>query len=301
MWFKQLFVNGLPSDFAPTAAQLEALLAARPLAALGAYDMQRVGWLPPAPAEAGQGLVHGAQQQLLIALGVEQKLLPAGVIRQAADARAIELAAEQGYPVGRRQMRDIKAAVADELRPRAFSQRRTTRAWIDLTQRRLLVDAATAPRAEEVMTALRDTLGTFNAAPLQSVQSPRHAMTTWLANGAAPRYFNIDEDLELRAANDTRICVRYLHHALDGKEIKAHLKAGMNATQLGLTWRDRVSFILTDTLQIKRVAFVGLGADRSDGESGPADERFENDFILMTGELAQLVTDLTEALGGEAQ
>ena len=301
MWFKQLFVYRLPADFSLTAAQLEARLATRPLTALGAYDMQRLGWLPPAPAELGQGLVHSAQQQLLIALGIEQKLLPASVTRQATDERAVELEATQGYPVGRKQMRDLREMVSDELRPRAFSHRRTTPVWIDLANQRLVIDAPSPARAEDVLTTLRETLDSFNAPPLTTTQAPRHAMTTWLANGAAPRYFNIDDELELRAANDTKICVRFTHHPLDGKEIKAHLKAGMNATRLGLTWRDRVSFVLTDALQVKRIQFVGIGDDNVGTESGSPAERFENDFVLMTGELSLLLTDLTAALGGETE
>lgn len=31
------------------------------------------------------------------------------------------------------------------------------------------------------------------------------------------------------------------------------------------------------------------------------DERFDNDIVLMTGELAKLLADVVEALGGEAK
>jgi recombination associated protein RdgC len=31
------------------------------------------------------------------------------------------------------------------------------------------------------------------------------------------------------------------------------------------------------------------------------DERFDNDVVLMTGELSKMMTDLVEALGGEAK
>ena len=301
MWFKQLFVYRLPSDFKLTPAQLEAKLAARPLTPLSAYERQRCGWLPPAPEALGRALVHSTQQHHLLALGVEQKLLPVSVVRQAAAERAAEFESSQGYPVGRKQLRDIKEMVADELLQRAFSQRRTTLCWVDTTNKRLLIDATSPPRAEELLSTLRDTLDTFNAPLLATEQAPRYAMTTWLANGDAPRYFNIDEDLELRSANNTKVCVRYIHHALDGKEIKAHLKAGMNVTRLGLTWRDRVSFVLTDELQLKRIQFVGLGQDNAGAESGSDAERFENDFALTTGELSLLLNDLTAALGGEAQ
>ena len=75
--------------------------------------------------------------------------------------------------------------------------------------------------------------------------------------------------------------------------------AGLAPTRLGLTWRDHVSFQLSDTLQLRRVQFVGLGEDG--GDDVPAEERFDIDFALMTGELSKLLDELTEVLGGVAE
>jgi len=72
-------------------------------------------------------------------------------------------------------------------------------------------------------------------------------------------------------------------------------------TRLGLTWNDRVSFVLTDKLQVKRLEFLNIAKDNSEGESTLSkDEQFDIDFTLMAGELTQLLADLTEVLGGEA-
>ena len=68
-----------------TAAQLEEKLGTRPLQPCGALDMLSRGWI--APSASGR-LVHALNQQYLIALGVEQKLLPASIIRQEALRRA---------------------------------------------------------------------------------------------------------------------------------------------------------------------------------------------------------------------
>ena len=71
-------------------------------------------------------------------------------------------------------------------------------------------------------------------------------------------------------------------------------------TRLALTWRDKISFVLNDKLQIKRLVFLDILKEQSDGQSENEAERFDLDFTLMTGELAELVTDLMLALGGEA-
>ena len=77
MWFKNLIVYRLPENWSITAAELEDQLAARPLQPCGAFDMQSRGWVHSSVA---QRYVHTTNGQHLIALGVEQQLLPGSII-----------------------------------------------------------------------------------------------------------------------------------------------------------------------------------------------------------------------------
>ena len=70
-------------------------------------------------------------------------------------------------------------------------------------------------------------------------------------------------------------------------------------TRLGMTWGDKISFVLDDKLQIKRLSFLDILKESSEGQAENEDERFDLDFALMSGELARLLDDLVEALGGE--
>ena len=70
-------------------------------------------------------------------------------------------------------------------------------------------------------------------------------------------------------------------------------------TRLAMTWNDRISFVLNENQPIKRVAFLDILKENADSQSENADERFDLDFTLMAGELARLMDDLVEALGGE--
>ncbi|MET0988613.1 MAG: recombination-associated protein RdgC, partial [Steroidobacteraceae bacterium] len=74
MWFKNLVVYRLPAGWSVAAAELEEKLAQRVLQSCGPYDMQTSGWAFPSPAER---FVHTVQRQHLIALAVDQKILPA--------------------------------------------------------------------------------------------------------------------------------------------------------------------------------------------------------------------------------
>jgi recombination associated protein RdgC len=296
VWFKNIFIYRLPVNATMTAALLEEKLAIRPLQACTGLDKQSRGWVS---CRADDRLVHVANQQMLFALGVEQKLLPAAIINRFTKERVADIEAQQGYKMGRKAMKDIKEAVTEELLPRAFALLRTTCAWMDPIHGYLIIDAASSAKAEELLEQLGKTLDDLPVKLLHTQISPVAAMTDWLAGADAPSGFTIDRELELRATGESKATVRYANHTLEGDEIIAHIAAGKRATRLGMTWNDRISFVLTEQLQIKRLEFLDIIRDESTTSADTAEEMFELDFTLMTGELASMLTDLTEALGGE--
>ena len=302
MWFRNLVLYRLPPGWSLSAVQLEEKLGTRPLQACGALEMLSRGWV--APSATGR-LVHSLNQHHLIALGVEQKLLPASIVRQEALRRAKLKEDSQGFPVGKRQLRDLKLRVTEELRARALSRQRSTRAWIDPQGGWCVVDAASPAKAEELIDTLRDTLGTFAVQFVQTQRSAHASMAAWLMQGSAPDALALDQDLTLTTADGTRSTVRYTRHALDLREIRSHLEAGKYPAQLGLCWNDRVAFMLTEKLAIKRVQFLDLEPDTQAPEQAATQadplEKFDADFALMTGELTLLLAAVLQSLGGEVQ
>lgn len=296
MWFKNIFIYRLPADCAITAAALQEKLAQKPLQPCSGLDKQSRGWVS---CRGDDRLVHAANGQMLFALGVEQKLLPATIITRFAKERVADIEAQQGYKVGRKELKDLKEAITEELLPRAFAIQRTTYAWLDPVNGYLIIDAASIVKAEELLEFLNKTLDDLPVKPLHTELSPVAAMTDWLAGETAPAGFTIDRELELRATGESKATVRYANHALEGEEILAHIAAGKRATRLGLTWNDRISFVLTEQLQIKRLEFLDIIKEESSTLADTADEMFDLDFTLMTGELARMLADLTDALGGE--
>ncbi len=296
MWIKNLIVYRLPAHWAVEAEELERKLAKQPLQPCGGFQMESRGWT--CPYEEGQYL-YNQNKHWLLALGMEQKLLPASIIRQEALDRAEKVAKKQAHPVGRKQLRDIREEVTNEFMPRALARRRITHCWIDALNRWLVVDAAGDPHAELFMETLRRSEDALIAPRLETQRSPASAMAEWLVKGAAPQGFTIDQDLELRAADASKATVRYSRHSLDGKEIRDHISTGKTVVRLGLTWNDKISFVLTEQYHIKRVTFLDILRRDSDAQVEDEQEQFELDFALMTGELALMLTDLVKALGGE--
>lgn len=291
MWFKNLQVFRVGG----TTKMLEDDLSIRPLQPCGNAQGASIGWVPP--MQFDDAYVHEFASQLLIALGVEEKLLPASVVRQEALTRVQTIERNEGRRVGRKGFRELLQTVAQELLPRAFVRRRNTYAWIDPVEGWLVINAAAPARADELVEQLLRANTGLTVKPLRLRQSPASAMTGWLADGNAPAGFSIDQDTELQSAENALVC--YARHPLDGEDIPAHIAAGKIVTRLGMTWGDKISFVLTDTLQLKRLAFLDILKESAEGQAENEAERFDLDFALMTGELANLLGDLVEALGGE--
>lgn len=299
MWFRNLQIFRLTDGWDFSSAQLTEKLQRGVFQGCGATERMARGWVPPR-GEAGE-LVFSVDRQQLISLGIEQKLLPSAIINQYAQEKITAIEAAQGYKPGRKQSREIRDAVELELLPRAFVKRALTYVWIDPINRWLVVDAASSTRADEVIEQLKLSLGSLPLTLLKTQLAPGTALTQWLAAGEAFGNFTIDRDCELQAVAEERAAVRYVRHNLDSTDVRAHISAGKTATRLALTWNGRVSLVLTEQLQIKRVAFVDLIKEDAQSQSDNADDLFAADFALMSGELAQLLAHLTEALGGEAE
>ena len=294
MWFRNLQLYRLPKNWATKSARLEEELAVLVLQPCGASAAQSLGWVPPC---AGGALVHVVNRQYLLALAAEEKLLPTSVVKQFADERANAIEDAEGRRVGRKEMRELREAMTIELLPRAFTRRRTTFGWIDPINGWLVIDAAAPAKAEEFLEQLRKAVAGLPATLIKVNQSPSAAMTGWVAEGEAPSSFTLDQDLEM--CSDENAKVRSVKHTLEGEEIGQHIAKGKVVTRLALTWGERISFLLNEKLEIKRLAFLDILKEEADGQAENEDERFDLDFTLMSGELARLLDDLIAALGGE--
>jgi len=298
MYFKNLQLYRLPAKWDLPIEKLEEQLAKKTFQPCGSQDMESRGWMSPLGNDV---LVHAVGDQWLIALGAEGKLLPSSVVKQVADERAEEIAEQQGYKLGRKQLKDLREQITQELLPRAFTRRRKVYAWIDPVNGWLAVDASSPARAEDVLEMLRQSLDSFPLALLRTELSPVSAMADWLAGDEAPGSFTIDQDCELRSVTEDKAAVRYVRHSLEGDEVKGHLAAGKLPTRLALTFDDRISFVLTEKLEIKRLDFLDVVRDQIEGSAEDAEALFNAEFALMTAELARLLPAVVEALGGEVK
>ncbi len=299
MWFKNLMIYRLPAPWGIALAALIEQLKRGLFVPCGSQDPLTRGWVPP----RGEDLVHTVNGQWLLMLAVEQRLLPANVVNREVMKRAEALAKDQGYLPGRKSLRELKDRVTEEFLPKAFTSLRKTPVWIDPVRGWLGVDASSLSKTEEALEHLRSCLDEFPLSLVQTNQAPVPAMANWLA-GEAPSGFTIDRDCELKSVDEQKAAVAYKRHPLGDEaadEVKAHLVAGKLPTRLAMTWDDRISFVLTGKGEIKRLTFLDVLKESAQDGIENAEEIFDAEFALMTGEFSRFIPALVEAMGGERE
>ncbi|MGE8515733.1 MAG: recombination-associated protein RdgC [Alcaligenes nematophilus] len=280
MWFKNLRIFRLGPQFEVSAQALAEMLAKHQFAPGGSQEPLSLGWVPP--REGGE-LVHEVNGQYLICLRVEKKLLPSAVVNQAAREKA----------------REIEEQIIIDLMPRSHAVQRDTMVWIDTQNHWFVIDAAAVAKSDEVLGLFAKSVEPFPVQPLYTEWSPAGAMTAWLVDDDAPANFTIDQDAELRSTGDSGAAVRYVQQSADIDEVRKHVEAGKQCTRLAMTWADRISFVLTDALDVKRVAPLDILTEKPDQGMANDNDIFDADMTLMTAELAKMISDLVEVLGGE--
>jgi hypothetical protein len=135
MWFKNLHLYRLPRNWAARRQQLAEQL--------GSTDPAGDATPPIRAASAGsrhatavRTRTFAVNQQWLLALGVEEKLLPASIVKRFASDKAEEIEEAEGRRIGRREMREIQAgddgrAAAARLHPQP------QHLWLDRPDQRL--------------------------------------------------------------------------------------------------------------------------------------------------------------------
>ena len=267
----------------------------------GSQDMAKTGWVSPMGSHS-DALTHTVNGQIVICARKEEKILPSPVIKQELQAKIERLEGEQHRKLKKTEKDSLKDEVLHSLLPRAFSRCNQAFVWIDTVDGGIVVEAASAKRAEDTLALLRKSLGSLPVVPLTLENPIELTLTEWVRSKELPSGFALMDEAELKAILEDGGVIRCKKQDLFSDEIAVHIEAGKLVTKLALDWQERVQLVLSDDGSLKRLKFSDtLREQNEDIDQEDFAQRFDADFILMTSELAALIKNLIEALGGEAQ
>lgn len=301
--FKNVWVHPVASGWPTSLDVLEDALQRMPFEPCGASQDKTVGWVPPrhsAGADASAPLAESVNGHWMLRFMAEVRQVPSSVVQRRVADMAAQIEATTGRKPGKKEKRDLKEDAMAALLPQAFPREQSTWVWLDTEHRRVVLDTTSASRADDIITALVKVLDGFAVEPLQTATSPAVAMAAWLTEQTAPEGFGIGKECELKSADETQAVVRYARHPLLTEEVQAHIAGGKQPTRLALDWDGRVNFVLTDTLQLKKLAFADDVLEQAKAQGQRADD-FDGNVTMLAAEIGPLINDLIDALDGPAE
>lgn len=300
MWFKNIRAFRFTEPMAQKAEEIGQCLSAVAFRPCQGHEQSSYGFVPPL-GRLGDLLVHQTQSNIMVCTRKEEKIIPATLIKELVEEKAAEISAREGRGVGRKERQDIKDDVIHTLLPRALSRSSTQFAYLALAQGWLLVDTASATRAEALTQALRKSLGSCPVVPFQTNTAPADLMTSWLLGEQdLPPHFELGGDCEMKSLSDASGKIVFKEHDLFTDEIRSHLESDMRVSKLALNWRGGISFVLDEDWIIRRIKF----ADNIFEQVVSAEdkiEQFDLDFAVMSHEVDQFLSDLLSAFGNMSE
>jgi recombination-associated protein rdgC len=296
-WFKNAMIYRLTKSLDWSEKTLSDALENNQYHSCNQSEMSKFGW--STPLKGSELLYFTVGKQILLLAQKEEKILPAHVIKRELDARVEKLEQAENRKLKKVEKQTLKDDVVATLLPRAFSKYQQTALWIDAENNLIYVDAASAKRAEEALALLRKSLGSLPVVPLTFANEPSLVMQEWVAKESIPQWLVSLEEAELRDANNG--VIRCKQQALDSDEILS-LVNSKYVTKLALEWEEHLSFVLNEDCSLKRLKFADQIREKNDDIlKEDYAQRFDADFVLMTGILSKLTENLLHDFGGEKE
>lgn len=292
MWFKQIQIFQLTDALRYSPDELIEKL--QPLAFTSCLPSfhSSMGWASPFDDDNGP-LVHGVNGYMMICLQIEEKILPATVIRQELNEKIKQIEMDQDRKVRQREKLSLKDEVVLTLLPRAFTKITRIHAYIDTKNQWLVLNTANAAKTEQFISLFKKSISenvhSFALKKLAPI------FTHWLKTKDYPHTFSIEKSCVLQDPDQQSRIIRCQHQDLFANGIQAFLKEGCDAKQLALAWHDQVKFVLADDFTLRSVQYeddVLSQADAMDIET--KNQQFDADFVIMTETLSKMLTDLLD-------
>lgn len=246
-------------------------------------------------------------QRALVTMVQAYRDLPAPVINAEVAERVKVIEKVEGRKVGRKEKRSIKDETIFDLMPKAFVRHRVTRAIV--TDKYIIVEATSSNRAEDLLSQLREALGSLKVVPIWSLNNrPELVMTHWVRESEpvsvgddGKRHLVIGNRATLEDTTGGTVGIKNCEVEIE--EVIAFLESGMHVDALGLEYlRDGeqwLAFTLRSDLSLRGVVFGDVVGSAIESKSEGGECEREATLLLMASSLTEAMEAIMEVIDPE--
>lgn len=293
MWFKSVQI--FKTNFHQIESERQAILnqaAAFQFKPCGKHEISSVGWIDPAGTES-ENLIYESHQCWLLALKVQEKVVPQATINEQVAERVKALEEETGKRISKREQAAIKDDVFHQLLPLAFTRNKTILGYLDAVTGLLVINATQVKLLDQFVHFLNKSFAKLHVEKVQT-QDIGLILTGWLLSQQYPESFVIEDTCVLQDSNEDSL-IRCQRENLLSEEIINLLEAGRQVQQLSLSWQDQIRFTINADLQLKGIKFLEILQDQAkDIHTETEEERFDADLSIMVAVFREWLSALLQ-------
>ena len=282
MWFKHIYLLEFEQKIPYEPEQLASSLAEHPFKSCSALHPITAGFIPPIGDKNDKSLLVYAQQgYMMLCLQIQEKILPASVIREETQLQIKQNEEKIGTKLNRDERDRIKDELTHTLLTKAFHRTRQIYAYIDTKTQRLIIDSNHSKTIELLMKHLDNILRPYKPR-LIDYRCMSSLLTTWLKSQQYPSTLSILPQAAFEQSNEQKMKMSFSNKDLSAQSVQHLLDEGAYLTRLRLDWSGKIQFTVKQPFALTSLKFLDEIRDLAkDGQPSDANERFAADFFIM--------------------
>jgi recombination associated protein RdgC len=254
------------------------------------------GWAAPIK-DLPEQLAFHTNKLCFLSLVKESRVLPNSVVKKEVADRAADYEHENAKDASAALKRQFKEDVEFELLPKAFTIQKKTEFYIDLENKRVLIDTSSGSVASYAIAELVKSLGTLNLSPLKVCDGTHEIFADWIRHPShIPSSIELGKQCKLISLKEGKSAYQCKDLEYHLEDVETLLDNGLQVSELELIWQDRMSFVLTHNLELKRVKYLETIESELKEQQDIEDPTliFEANLRLMQNNFSQLINFFKE-------
>lgn len=280
------------ADFGMDATALHNKLAEHSFQECMPTQVRSVGFVPPGETCA---LTAEFKNGFAFRVRIDEKQIPASVIKREVDATVARITERTGHKVGKKERAEIKDEVMLELSKQAFPRTAIITCFYQQTTGYLIVPTTSKKLADIIVTALVKAAGSVKTETIH-VSDVKHGLTTRLMawNSGNEDAFGVFQPCAEAALQqgDRKISIKMGSLTGANQAIKEALESKFEVMSMGFTHDGDTEFRLTKDFRLKGIEFAFDFEDEDEEEIS-----FYGLATLEVDAVSAVITDLVAMIG----
>jgi recombination associated protein RdgC len=295
-WYSSVSAFKFNDTFNLSIEELQSKLKNKKIIPCDKSSLKTVGWDEIILGDESSITIK-ASGAYLLNLKVEEKLIPASIVKEAAEKEISIREKKTGSKISKADKEDIKDAIITKMKAHAFIKSSFTLGYLDVKNKKLVVNSSSSAKVDAFTTYLRDTLGSLDIEILKPDLEMQGVLTDVLIDNPKYKKFDIGSDCVLKDFTDGQATIAAKREDLGSDEIIDHITSGKQIENIELIWEKRIGFKISSEFKISGLKPLQLISDEikdQAGESTDAYAKIQTSMFIMVEDFNELIDDLME-------